>query len=335
MTNRQRVIDAVNFKKTDYVPYSVGFTGQAWDKTVALMGEDYLKSVNDHISSVDLGKPQVETEPGHFKDEFGVVWNKTGADKDIGYPDFWLIPDRESFERNVFPDVDEQYVRDCMEALGKMPDTQFRGASIGFSLFERLWTMMGMENALSNMLLDPELVHDALNAICERNLKVIGIALEYDFDYFYFGDDWGQQNGLIMGITHWREFIRPYLKKMYSAVRESGRYIGQHSCGDIRLLLDDLHELGLNIYQTFQPEIYGLDYAEKLRGKIAVWGAISTQRDLPDKTPGEIREITKKTLAAFREHGGLIAAPTHAIPGDVPVENIVAMLDAAYENSFY
>jgi uroporphyrinogen decarboxylase len=89
--------------------------------------------------------------------------------------------------------------------------------------------------------------------------------------------------------------------------------------------------MGLDIYQTFQPEIYGLAYAEKLHGKITVWGGISTQRDLPGKTSNEIKQITRETLNAFKQHGGLIAAPTHAIPGDVPAENIVAMLEVLEE----
>ena len=89
--------------------------------------------------------------------------------------------------------------------------------------------------------------------------------------------------------------------------------------------MDELGEIGLNVYQTFQPEIYGLGYAGKLRGRIAVWGGISTQRALPQQTPAGIRETTRALLAAFPE-GGLIAGPTHAAPGDIPPENIEAML---------
>ena len=80
------------------------------------------------------------------------------------------------------------------------------------------------------------------------------------------------------------------------------------------------------MYNTFQPEIYGYDYAKKIDGRITIWGGISTQRDLPVKTPDEIRAVTRELLAAF-PHGGLVAAPTHDIPGDARPENIEAMLD--------
>ena len=161
--------------------------------------------------------------------------------------------------------------------------------------------------------------------ITRRNLQVLDIALEYDIDGFYFGDDWGQQKGLIMGPECWRRFIKPYLARMYARVHEAGKYVVQHSCGDIREIIDDLYEIGLNMYQTFQPEIYGYDYSRVLRGKIAIWGGVSTQRDLPVKTPEEVAQVTRELLAAFPE-GGLVAGPTHAVPGDVPPENLLAML---------
>lgn len=327
MTNRQRVIDAIQFKKTDYLPHNVDFTSQEYEAVAKTEGRDFIGRINNHISIVDLTKPQTEVRAGFTRDEYGVVWDKTGADRDIGMPAFYQIKTREDFEAYTFPPVDEAFVREqCERLMAGSPDN-FRGAMIGFSLFERLWTLMGMEDSLCNMLTDPELIHDLLSKICERNLAVLDIALTYDFDFFHFGDDWGQQRGLIMGPKLWREFIRPYLGRMYARVKMSGKYLSQHSCGDIREIMEDPYGLGLNIYQTFQPEIYGLDYSEKLRGKIAVWGGISTQHDLPGKSPEEIRQITRDTLLHFRETGGLIASPTHSIPADVPVENVLAMID--------
>lgn len=128
-----------------------------------------------------------------------------------------------------------------------------------------------------------------------------------------------------MGPEAWRTFIKPRLARLYARIHAAGKYVSQHSCGDLREVMDDLAEIGLDIYQTFQPEIYGLDYARKLHGKITVWGGVSTQRDLPRRTPDEVRAITRELLQAF-PCGGLIAAPTHAIPGDVPPENVEAML---------
>jgi uroporphyrinogen decarboxylase len=331
VTNKERVKKAINFEETDIVPHNVIFTEQIYKIIADKIGENYIDKINNHITMIELVKPQIEVKEGFFKDEYGVVWDKTGADKDIGMPASYQIATEEDFDNFNFPEVDETFVRSECERLMETDENNFRVAALGFSIFERLWTLMGIEETLVNMALEPEFIHKILRKICDRNLKILDIALEYDFDCFHFGDDWGQQKGLIMGPTYWREFIKPYIKEMYNKVKASGKYVSQHSCGDLREIMDDLYEMGLNIYQTFQPEIYGLDYSEKLYGKIAIWGGISTQHDLPYKTPQEIYEITKNTINHFKSTGGLIVAPTHCIPADVPVENIQAMVKAFLE----
>lgn len=326
MTRRERVIAALNFETPDRVPYSISFTRQMLEKMVAHTGiENYAETIGNHILMVDLIKPQAEVRPEFFRDEYGVVWNKSGVDKDIGVVDEYLLEDEGALDSLEIPEVDEAFIRRTVEALIRDAGDRFRIAGIGFSLFERAWTLRGMENLLCDMIIDPEFVHALLEKITERNLKILDIVLEYDVDAVYFGDDWGQQKGLIMGPGHWRTFIKPYLSRLYGKVCAAGRYVVQHSCGDVREVMEDLYEVGLNMYQTFQPEIYGYDYAKNIHGKIAIWGGISTQRDLPVKTPEEIRAVTREMLAAF-PCGGLVAAPTHDVPGDVPPENIEAML---------
>ncbi len=334
MTNRERVIKSINFEKSDYLPYSITLTSQSREKVVAKYGEEFIDTFDNHVYTVDLKRPMAEVKPGYVKDEYGVIWNRTGADRDIGMPDSYLISDRDDFENYKMPVVDDAYkayIRSRCEELMASGD-KFKVAGIGFSMYERLWTLMGIEDTLCNMIVEPELVHDILNEVCNINLQIIDIALEYDVDAIYFGDDWGQQKGLIMGPKLWREIIKPYVSKMYDRVKKGGKYIIQHSCGDIREIMDDLYEMGLNVYQTYQPEIYGLDYAENvMRGKIAIWGGISTQHDLPVKSPEEIKAITREMIARFGENGGIILAPTHDIPQDVPPENIKAMLEVFLE----
>jgi len=133
---------------------------------------------------------------------------------------------------------------------------------------------------------------------------------------------------LIMGPPIWRELIKPCFTEMYAYIKSRGRFVFHHSCGDCRKITGDLAEMGLDVYQTFQPEIYGLN---KLPG-LTIWGGISTQVDLPFRSPNEIYDLTKRTMSVLGEGGGYIAAPTHDLPGDVPPENIEAMVRAFTEN---
>lgn len=328
MTRRERVIRSITFQQVDKVPYNVSLTSNMLKRLNEYTGaEDSTKLFDNHVLEISGSKPEIPLGNERFRDEFGVVWNRSGVDKDIGVVEHYLLSEIEDVDSLALPPVDEAYVRSAIETGLKTRGDRFVVASIGFSLFERAWTLRGMENLLCDMLLEPEYVEKLLNKIVERNLKIVDIFLSYDeIDCVYFGDDWGQQKGLIMGPECWHTFIEPQLRKMYSRVHEGGKFVAQHSCGDVREVMDTLVEIGLNVYQTFQPEIYGLDYAKKLKGKLAIFGGVSTQQALPCKTPEEIRQITRDLLKAF-EYTGLIAAPTHAVPGDVPPENLLAMRD--------
>ena len=116
---------------------------------------------------------------------------------------------------------------------------------------------------------------------------------------------------------------------MYERAKRGGKFVSQHCCGDIIELFGDLIDIGLDVYQTFQPEIYDVPKVKREFGRdLTFWGGISTQRALPFLTPDQIKQVTRDMISTMRPGGGYIAAPTHAIPGDVPPENIVAMVEA-------
>ena len=335
MTNRERIIATLNFKQSDKVPYAISLTEQMRDKMLAdEAGAKCWQNASNHITMATLNSPQRELKdkPGYFMDEFGVIWNKNGADKDIGVIEGNVISSEADLADYATPGIDKNYIHSQCEWLVQNKGQNFSVADLGFSLFERAWTLCSMEDLMCYMISEPELVHDLMQKITDYNLKKLEITLSYDIDCNMFGDDWGQQKGLIMGPDHWREFIKPYLKQMYDKVKNAGRYVAQHSCGDIHEIFDDVIATGLNIYQTFQPEIYDLQqYKAVLDKRLTIWGGISTQADLPNKTPAEIAEITRNTIEILWNNGGYIAAPTHSVPFDVPVDNLIAMIDV-FEN---
>jgi uroporphyrinogen decarboxylase len=329
MTPKQIITAALSHQQTDIIPYKIGFTAQAWENLVAYGAKGRIDAMTDFTAECYYeGDPKPLPErPGYFLDDFGCVWNRNGADKDIGVIDEPSIPEPDlSFWREpVFP---EERLRarfaTCLENAGD----RFTICDFGFTLFERFWAYTGFENSLFYMAAEPEFTHALLDRICEHNLKIIDLMLEYPYDGIFFGDDWGQQKGLIMGAPMWREFIKPRQAKMYKRVKDTGRFVFQHSCGDIEEIMPDLIEMGLDCYQTFQPEIYDIAAVKaKYGGRLSFWGAISTQRLLPFETPGFIRAETKRIMGILGKGGGYIAGPTHALPGDIPPENVLAMLD--------
>jgi uroporphyrinogen decarboxylase len=331
MKPRDRVLRAVRHQDTSYVPHNIFFTHQELDLVVRSLGDaQYEDRIGNHVAARGYSGRAVETsrDSGLFQDDFGVVWNRNGVDKDIGMIAACVIPEPD-LSRYAFPDVDREHMK---RLFSELEDTrhqdQFRVGMLGFSMFERAWSLCGMENLLVYMITDPDFVDALLDRILEFNLEVVDIALRYDIDAFHFGDDWGQQKGLIMGPSYWRRFIRPRMAVLYDKVHSAGKTVSQHSCGDISEILPDLVGIGLEIYQTVQPEIYDLASLKREFGKdLTFWGAISTQRLLPYATPDEVRCVTRRTMEILGANGGYIAAPTHDVPCDVPVENILALVE--------
>ena len=334
MTRRERVLAALRHEETDVIPHNIALTGQALDRLARATGDPGIADrFGNHLHMAEYaGWPgEVPGRPMHFRDAFGVVWNRSGADRDIGVVDAPLIEDLEC-RRYTVPPPDIRRFRADIEGLLASRGDRFALVGLGFCMFERAWSLAGMENVLAAMAACPEALESLLDEICGHFLQLVDAALEYDLDAIHFGDDWGQQRGLIMGPRHWRRFIKPRMARLYERVKAGGRFVFQHSCGDCGEIFPDLVEIGLDCYQTFQPEVYDIrDMKRRYGGKITFWGGISTQRALPYMTPEELRREIVRVGEIMRPGGGFILAPTHSVPGDVPPGNILAMSDA-FEN---
>ncbi len=326
MTHSERVIKAINHQETDFTPYQIDLTQRAQERLTEYVGDPgFIQSMGCHIVGCWTGTRE-EIPGGFVRDHWGVTWNRT-VDKDIGVVEGLVIPEP-TLAGWKAPEVNVELLRERAQQAIDGAEDKFKIFSISFSMFERAWTLRGMENVLMDMITDPEFVHELLDAICEYNLKLIDIALEFPFDGIYFGDDWGQQSGTIMGPKFWREFIKPRMAKMYARAKGADKYVLQHSCGDIYEIFPDLVEIGLDVYNTFQPEIYDIAKVKREFGNdLSFWGGISTQQLLPYASPEEVQRVTREIMGIMGQGGGYIVAPTHSVPGDVPPENLVALID--------
>jgi uroporphyrinogen decarboxylase len=327
MTKRDVIRAVLEGKKPPYVPWSCGFTKEAQDKLREHYAPmDLEDALQNHLLKLgsdigfftDLGNDRVQ-------DVFGVVWDRS-VDKDIGNVEGHVLSEP-TLKGFTFPDpLDPRFFADIPERIEKYGD-RFRVFQIGFSLYERAWTLRGMQNLLMDYYDHPAFVYDLLNAIADYNIAQVKAACKHDIDAVYFGDDWGQQRGLQMGPRIWRKFIYPVLKRMYSAAREAGKCVFIHSCGDVDELFEDLIGIGLNCFNPFQPEV--MDVAalhRQYRGRLTFHGGLSTQRTLPYGTVDDVRRETERLLEMGRE-GGYIFAPAHDVEGDVPLENMLMFIN--------
>jgi uroporphyrinogen decarboxylase len=314
-------------KRPPYVPWSMGFTKEAREKLQRHYGcEDLEGPLENHLLKLgsDIGFFD-DAGDCRVRDVFGVVWDRS-VDKDIGNVEGCVLPEP-TLGGYRFPDpLDGRFFADIRPKIARFPD-RFRVFQIGFSLYERAWTLRGMANLMMDFLDRPDFVRQLFDRIADYNIAQVEEALKYDIDAVYFGDDWGQQHGLQMGPRLWRQFILPVLQRMYGMVRRAGRSVMIHSCGDVDELFDDLLAAGVNCFNPFQPEVmdvYGL--LPRYRGRLAFHGGLSTQRTLPFGTVADVRAETGRLLELGRD-GGYIFAPAHDVEGDVPLQNMLAAIE--------
>ena len=333
MTRKERVYQAINHQEADKVPWQISLTIPAAQSLAAAVGcspHELDDWIGNHLYSVEpyAADAWQEIKPGYWRDEFGVVWNRT-VDPDIGVIENYQLADR-SMDGYQFPDPEAPARWERFEAELEKRGDCYTVCSIGFSLFERAWTLRGMAALLVDMLEAPEFVDTLLDRICDYNICLVERAVKYDIDAVYFGDDWGQQRGLIMGPRLWRRFIKPRIQRMYGAVKRHGKHVVIHSCGDVDELFPDLIEAGLDVFNPFQPEVMDVYAVKKQFGDYLTFlGGMSIQRIMPFGTPQEVSQEAARLMKNIGAGGGYILAPSHAIPKDVPVENIMALVRTA------
>jgi uroporphyrinogen decarboxylase len=332
-TPRERVLKAIRHEQPDRAPWYFTFTAPARKKAEAYYGTTDLDTVlGNHMAKYRPLRREAwqEIRPGHWRDEFGVVWNRT-VDKDIGVVEDYQLKTR-SLAGYTFPDPHDPSRFEALAGFAAAHADRFRYVSLAFSLFERAWSLRGMTNLMIDMLEAPEFVDELFDAIAAYDRGILEEVLRYDIDGVKFGDDWGQQRGLIFGAALWRRFVKPRIAELYGMVKRAGKAVLIHSCGCVQELFPELIELGLDVFNPFQPEAMDPYEMKRQFGReLTFLGGVSVQTLLPFGTPEKIRDETRRLMDEIGRDGGFIVAPSHDMPGDIPLENMVAMIETVRE----
>ena len=197
---------------------------------------------------------ELPDRPTVWEDEWGVQWDRS-IDTDIGTVCNRRVT-QETLSGYRFPDAaaPARFER-FPAAIEAGADGRFTVATLAFTLFERAWTLAGMEEVLMAMAAGDSFAEELFDGILAFDEEVVRRALSCEIDGVRFGDDWGQQQGLIMGPVLWRSYIKPRIARLYGLVRKAGRKVFIHCCGKVDEIFPDLIECGVDVFNPFQPEV--------------------------------------------------------------------------------
>ncbi|MHB1293896.1 MAG: uroporphyrinogen decarboxylase family protein [Anaerolineae bacterium] len=331
-TPRERVIAQIRHQETDPIPYTLSWEGDVADRLDVHLGSPAWRSkVDSAIRHVPGARLAVDTDvQPTFTDPFGNVWRTDRRPFHLERPAL-AEPSLEGFD---FPGLEAAFPapwpQPALDALATSAD-HFTVTGFSFGLFERTWTLRGFTEALMDAAADPGFYDELVERVAEHQLAVIERLLELPVDGIMFSDDWGYQQGVLLGAERWRRFIKPRLARMYARVHAVDKFTLSHCCGSIADIMPDLIEIGLDVIESVQPEARGMDpYALKRQygDQITFWGGLGSQSTIPFGTPAEIKAEVAHLCREMGRGGGYILAPSKSLQPGTAVENAAAVVEA-------
>lgn len=215
---------------------------------------------------------------------------------------------------------------------------------LGLSLItDRLSNVtLGLPSQWMIMLMtEKETCHEMMGRSVDASIKCLeqirDAVGDYCFAWGIAADDSGTQRREFISPDLWAEMIKPHYARLCAWIHRNTRWkTFFHCCGSIYHLIPHMIEAGVDILNPIQTSAANMDPERLIRefgGKIVFWGGgCDTQHVLSNASPDEIREHVRERLRIFKPCRGYVFNQIHNIQPNVPPENIIAMLDAAYEN---
>lgn len=352
MKNKERVLKALNHEQPDRVPFFYWGVPEFTNKMVnhlELGSRDELMDFLDvdfrWVEPKYIGPRLISGNNGEAlkKDIWGVEYKFVGRG-DLKYWDTSVFPllgitDPAVLADYPWPTADLFDFSVLDEQLEKYKDFAIMTAP-GFSspgLFRIIQRLIGRDEFLDVMMYHPkffqvlvEKVSGFYYSFIERFFEAAGDRV----DFIRIADDFGSHGGLIVSNEIWAEVVRPVFEKYYEIPKKHGARLYMHSCGAVRKLLPEFITVGAEVLDPIQTRAAGMapeGLKKDFGSYITFCGAVDEELLLRRGTPAKVKEGVKELLDVMAPGGGFILGPSHKIKVETPVENVVAMYEAARE----
>jgi len=286
MTSRERTQRAVHFQGPDRMPMI--YSNRDFDKSDLMIRD---------VSRQWEGGPR-----GAWGYQFERI------DDTMGQPKGRSFNSWEEFKHFTPPDPRSPSRFDGAAEWLKKHGDQYCCAGMGLSGFTLMSCMRGFEELLEDFYAHPEEAAKLADMVFGFEEAVIAQLAGRGFDAVQFADDWGAQNGLFISPKLWREFFKPRYKRQFDLAHSLGLDVYFHCCGQILDILPDFIEIGVDIMNLSQPNIFDLEkLGRDFGGKVCFMCPVSYQTTSLSGTREEIFAVVKRMFENLgRPNGGFI-----------------------------
>lgn len=347
---RDRILAAINHQPVDRVPTDYWGTPEATRMLVDHLGCETQLEMYDRLG-IDgiMGVAPPYTGPilNDFKEGPSLAlqaWGMRFERQEYACGIYWEqsfhpLAEAETIEdlrAYTWPDPDWYDYDELAQQCALYPD---RAVSVGYTAIFYYHNMLrGLELSLMDPLLRPEFTHHLIQCISDVFTEYHRRCFEAGrgrIDITQVTDDWGSQNGLLTSPQIFEEFYRVPTQRAIDLAKSFDIVVFHHDDGDMRPLLPTLVEMGIDILNPVQWRCGDWNLAAlktEFGEQICFHGGVDNQQTLPFQTQDDVRTEVKRLITLLaNDRTGFIIAPCHNIQPNTPIENIIALYEAAHE----
>jgi uroporphyrinogen decarboxylase len=352
MNHRERVLTALNHERPDRCPMQISFTPEFAQRLRGQMGLTRDAGHNPHgggntydleialdedmlLTSVGWANCYYQ-EAGPYTDEWGIGWRPCTYETPFGQGTYTEVASRPLVDDRAIdsyqppdPNRPELYL-EAKNLLAQHGDEHYIVGVTVTTIFETAWALRGLSQLMMDFVSDPDLAHRILDIPYQYHLTAAKQLTRMGVDMIWIGDDVGSQRGMMLSPAHWRKFLKPLMAQFIAELKAVNPQvkIAYHCDGDLRTIIPELIEIGLDVLNPIQPACMDPAEIKKTYGnRLCFWGSLDEQHTLPFGTPEDVHQEVITRLRTIGRNGGLILGPTHHVQMDTPMNNFLAMVD--------
>ena len=311
-TRKQRVQDAIEFNNPEGIPVIFWNCDQS-------EGDVMLY----HLSLGEPGDGSANAWDWSIN-EWGYHLEKLG-DGTMGHPVEPRYKDLPNTEEIRVPELRESERMSALPAFQELTGDRYRLASLDLSGFTVYTLLRGFENAMQDFALEPDQFVEFFDRIIDFECELMRCAARHGFHGIHFADDWGTQSGLMVSPNMWRRLFKPRYARQFNLAHELGLHVWYHCCGEFLHIMEDFHEIGVDVLNIAQPNVNDIaEIGRRLRGKQCFMMPISYQTVSIQGTPEEIHAEAQRLY-------DLLGTPKGGFIGYVEEYSVMGMSQRNYK----